>query len=812
MTEAEVIDQIAQGLVYGEYSLLLGAGASVGAVGGNGRALPTGAGLRDALIEQFNIDTGGETLPLSQVYDYLQQVGLVGQANTFLRDWFVDCRPSWQHLLAEFNWKRIWTLNIDDVIEKAFRETGRSIESLTWNQRFSDRISPSSQQIIHLHGLAGRLPADDTKNDALVFSLSDYAREVANPRTWHKVFFDEFAGDSFLVIGAQLTQEIDLIDALNPGNAARMTTGFPSVVVVPEITQIRRTQLEASGFTIVESDGERFINRLIEHFRAIISEHDSVYGPSTPGLRRFLQQFIDLRTYEPTDTNAGDFYSGYQPTWNTVLAGDDAILDKTSQISDEIIDLAVRDEIYQKFVFFTGRPGSGKSTGLLRIASNLRAKGIFPFLFRGDEYMDVEATIEWLQSVPRTVLLFDDFADHSSSTLQRLSEQCKEQNIRMLLVGSDRSTKNDIVHDRIDSQYLDANLDNWYGRLTDDDIERIIDKLHSRGRLGKITRWQRDRQRDYFAGYASRSLFDALAELEGGSGFKETIEQLYRSLPSNGVRNLYAASCLCYEQSIPLPTGIAARVAGITPKDLIQQIENEYKGILVMSRSGIRPPHRITATMVANALPSAVKSDIAFALAVALSPHIDGMSIRNGTREYRIARNLMNHEFVVRTSGEHDGRKFYDDLREYYDWNARYWDQRALFESRFDNHETARSYAERSVQVHSHPFGYNTLGTVLLRMAVRQGSIDALNDGIDNLARSKNFREWGRREHPFTAFFTSLIRFAEVWGIHEVPPSVRNAWSVWFREAQSSQAFSTHQAHDLLADWQRRWLGFAATD
>ena len=395
MTETEIIQQIAQGLAYGEYSLLLGAGASLGAVGGNGSELPTGAGLRDALVEEFNIDTGGETLPLPQLYDYLQQIGLVREVNAFMRAWFVDCRPSWQHLFAEFNWKRIWTLNIDDVIEKAFRETGRSIESLTWNQRFSDRISASNQQIIHLHGLAERLPDDGTKSDALVFSLSDYAREVANPRTWHKVFFDEFAGSPFLVIGAQLTQEIDLIDALNPGNAARMTTGFPSVVVVPNITQIRRTQLEASGFTIIESSGECFINKLIEQFREVISEHDSVYGPSTPGLRRFLQQFIDLRTYEPSDTNAGDFYSGYQPTWNTIRSGDDAMLDKTSQISAGIIDLAMRDEVYQKLVFFTGRPGSGKSTGLLRIAANLRTSGVFPFLFRGDEYLDVEATNDW---------------------------------------------------------------------------------------------------------------------------------------------------------------------------------------------------------------------------------------------------------------------------------------------------------------------------------------------------------------------------------------------------------------------------------
>ncbi len=179
MAEQNVIDQIAQGLAHGEYSLLLGAGASVGAIGGNGIPLPTGAGLRDALIEEFGIDSGGETLSLAEVYGDLQRRESE-YVNAYLRDWFSDCRPSWQQLLAEFSWKRIWTLNIDNVIEASFSDAGRPIESLTWNERFSDRNSASGQQIIHLHGLAERLADNEANKDTLVFSLSDYASALYN--------------------------------------------------------------------------------------------------------------------------------------------------------------------------------------------------------------------------------------------------------------------------------------------------------------------------------------------------------------------------------------------------------------------------------------------------------------------------------------------------------------------------------------------------------------------------------------------------------------------------------------------------------
>ena len=75
MPKQNVVDDVARGLIYGEYSLLLGAGASIGATGGNGRPLPTGLGFRDALMKEFEIEDEGDSLSLSQLYDYLQRSG-----------------------------------------------------------------------------------------------------------------------------------------------------------------------------------------------------------------------------------------------------------------------------------------------------------------------------------------------------------------------------------------------------------------------------------------------------------------------------------------------------------------------------------------------------------------------------------------------------------------------------------------------------------------------------------------------------------------------------------------------------------------
>ncbi len=195
MTNEDTIKRVAQGLAHTEYSLLLGAGASIGAVGGNKRALPTGIGLRDALVSDFQVPTDGEELSLSQIFAFLQQ-NTHQPVEQYLEDWFSNCEPSWQNLLAEFNWKRIWSLNIDDVLEQAYKKEGRPLEALTWNERFSERSPSKEQQLIHLHGIAGNLSTKEgsIRNRDLVFSLSDYVYAVTNARTWHKVFLDEFAG------------------------------------------------------------------------------------------------------------------------------------------------------------------------------------------------------------------------------------------------------------------------------------------------------------------------------------------------------------------------------------------------------------------------------------------------------------------------------------------------------------------------------------------------------------------------------------------------------------------------------------------
>ena len=196
-------------------------------------------------------------------------------------------------------------------------------------------------------------------------------------------------------------------------------------------------------------------------------------------------------------------------------------------------------------------------------------------------------------------------------------------------------------------------------------------------------------------------------------------------------------------------------------------------------------------------------------LMLALAPHIDVGAIVSLTRQYRLLRRLMDQESVMRLLGPIHGRTLYEVMQGSYDWNGRYWDQRALFESELGNHAQARSYAEHSLQIHHHPFALNTLGTVLGRIAVQDGDPDTLREAIRNLEYARDQRRWDASEHPYVTFFTTMIKFGQAWGVAAIPTQLRSVFTEWFNRASNSSVFSSAYAERQLKTFQRDWLYLA---
>ena len=687
------------------------------------------------------------------------------------------------------DWHRIWTLNIDDILENVHKQRRMQYERFNWTSTFRD-TSNSERQIIHLHGYAKDIHESDTTDSELVFSTQEYAATLRDTRAWHAVFTDEFAERPFIILGASLMEEFDLQEALS-SSAASQIRGFPSVIVLKEVTTFEREEFSELGLIVVESDVRTFMTSLYSEVRKYREKLGGIYGQTyDPSLARFLQQFIDLRQYEPNhNENTRYFYAGYEPHWRNILDEDDAPLEATLQTLSAIRDAENQGNTQQTVHVLTGTPGAGKSTGLLRIGREFVAEGLPTFYFRGDERLDTAAVIHWLERMPTTVLLFDECADFAVA-IGELAEECDSSDTQLLVVGAERTSRNAFVERNIDKKYLNYSDKYNYRLLSDDDIDSLIDKLEDRRRLGRITRWSRPRQFNYFRSTASRRLFEGMANLESGQGFRTRIQDDYRRIRTEKLRLLCAVSSIAYQFGYPLPIGTASKVTGLPANKLQDLLTNDGHDLMLLETRGIRTPHRITASLIVEAALSIEERFEALRRLVgALAPHIDVQAITNLTRPYRILRVLMDQASVTRLVGTDYGRRLYELMQESYDWNGRYWEQRALFESELGNHAQARSYAEHSLRIHRHPFAFNTLGTVLGRIALQNGDSETLHEAIKNLQYARDERRWEASEHPYVTFFSTMIRFGQQWGLSAIPTHLRDEFTKWFNQAKRGSVF-----------------------
>ena len=148
------------------------------------------AELCKALMDEFSIDAYDEILNLPRIYDAAKRKDSAG-VQQFLLDWFTGCTPSWQDILVDFQWRRIWTLNIDDVIENVYKGRGINVARFDWTSNHRD-TRDSTFQVIHLHGFLDSEPEEAHKEQSLIFSFSEYASTLVDPRAWHAVFNSEF--------------------------------------------------------------------------------------------------------------------------------------------------------------------------------------------------------------------------------------------------------------------------------------------------------------------------------------------------------------------------------------------------------------------------------------------------------------------------------------------------------------------------------------------------------------------------------------------------------------------------------------------
>lgn len=810
--DPDIAKTVIEGVAGRAYSLLLGAGASYDVEGGDGGKLKGAVDLArelNSVLDLGLVPPDSENLGL--VYGDACQPAHIARLHRFLEQRFTRTKPVWQRVLYEFNWKRIWSLNIDDVVQRARSSTSaKRLVVYNWTDNFKPRDRGESElQLVHLHGMASRLASDDA---ALIFSLKEYATRNEALPGWHAEFRSEYSQKPFIVCGARLQDEFDLISVLEFGNRSKERGGAPSLVVLPSYSPGQESRLQNRfGLIPVTATGDVFFQALAQDVKEYLQASRFMDPMVLAGRNELRSAFRPLQISAPSPKNSRkvlDFYASAEANWGHICEDLDARL----SVAEQVTDWLARPDVYPaKVAIVTGGPISGKSATLLRVGHELISRGQEVWLFRGEQLFDSQAVIQYLKVKHSAVLIMDDAADFSSG-IQELIEQAKASgaHIRVVL-ATENNRKRAVAGDVAGAEVCFFSQE----PLGKGDFYRIFEKRSIKARLGSATGQTKEEAWKVFKDLHRMHLLEWLEGLENANDYREALRAILRSSggSNESARKIVSATACVQRFNLSLPFFIAAGLASRASIDALVDEGGALSDVAYIDSNGVRLRNSAFAKFAWSCFSVDEKFEWSLNLALRVAPLVVPLSVTNRTIPYLIAKSLMDAETVRRDLGA-TAENWYARLERAYGWNARFWEQRGLLASDEGRDLMAYSYAKKAVAIHGRDaFAHTTLGKVCLKLAVKDGdqvSVDRFWEGVASLDRSRQISlaeglEW---EHPYVTFFTYALQAARLKAFENERPRLASAWVDWMRGAHASSVFderSRRSASDL-EEFERQWL------
>jgi hypothetical protein len=703
---------------------------------------------------------------------------------------FSGCTPGRSvSRVPDYVWRRAFTLNIDDVLEAQYelaKHPKQALESINYDGAFLPTPERQCLFLVHLHGFA-RDP--DTP---FVFSTSEYARILRGPNPWMHMLGEIITTEPFIIAGTTLN-EVDVEYYLRhrtPGTPRRGTG--PSLLIEPFPDAATRSDCDRLGLTLVEATFGDFMDWV----------HELVPSPPTVGdlvvpnalalfaddidRRDLLSFFNDFEIVAagdiPLQNTPTPFLYGRTPAWSDL---DQHIDIARADTADIAALLNPQQGNTSKPVVILDDPGVGKSTIVRRIAHNQAKTGRPVFSLRTLSGINTGAASRCLKKLKAPViLLVDGLADNA----EQVADLLTDPDIAALvsLLAADRTYRRDYLDLAFGSHELSYVTQQGF---SEDEYRQLLERYRQFGLVGNHEALQFPQR------YARKLKDDSVAIaicriLNDFRPFDAIVDSLW-SATDPALRLPYLCVALGYHcqmsgiyyslvQAVAGPrTPVSELLQGHAPLRLTESVvEAEYL-IPLSSPIAERLVFRI-----ARKEPATMRR--AFELvAEALAPYVNRRTIIMRSPEARLASRLFNVEAIVRPLLGDEAIAFYSAAQDAWEWNSRYWEQRALLMVELDL-DLAVRYARHGVSVERHSFPLTTLGKVLFatmdedrsaRDAAYAEAVSVLNEAI---AQERQRRRVS--VHPFTTLLAGTSKYLELGGT-----LTEKVWSIVERNANDAE-------------------------
>lgn len=722
--------------------LFLGAGFSIGAKLANGENFPKGDGLKFVIIEKFlKINNSDDeykelcTYSLSKVCQYARNIKSELHLNDFISDFLKNATPSSFHKeLTQFSWRKIYSTNIDDIIESIYRD--RNKELLIQNFSRKSTLNKDCTEYLKLHGCV------NNPSEGIVFSTEEYVESMARPKDYRfNSLCMDINSEDFIFIGSEF-EEINIDYYLKLYESSGYTSSRGKLIFInPKPSLFLKSKIKKLGATLIEWTTEEFANYLKE----LVSKEKEIVN--TPKVKlnksgfKLLRKEDSNKDIELYDSN---LYLGFEPKWQDIFYDWDF---KHSELLTEFDSFKSYVENTQNrdvgIFSICGKAFSGKSVFLRRLAVELKNDNYEVYNFKGrhfNYYPFYQYVIK--SEYNKFALLIDDASYHYKAVkqLSRFNFKGKE----LIIITTSRP----FYHYRKRYHFVEENYREFSieTRISVDYGKNIVDKLSEKGYLGELKKFD-DPESQVDNVVKQSDIFSLLSYITQGSGFKERMLKEIVPLVNKEplVNDLLLKTAVFEELDLPY-----------FPKELVTYIYTEKTSHILSladdflkfnSKGDIQFRAKFYAKSLIKAngkhrIKEAIKDILIF-----ISPQISESNQRAGNsywceiQEALTKQRLLKNLFGFKKS---DIKELLLGIQSYYTDNSHFWLQLGISEQSLNEFEKALNHFKQAEALNPHSYiiqhaigrNYmkhaNYLDTQIIASAHHATGVDTLLPLIEN--------------------------------------------------------------------------------
>lgn len=677
--------------------LFLGAGASRDANHPKGEKIPQGDRLRDLIADKF---LGGalKDKPLTTVSAIASREAGLAAFQLYVHDLFQPYEPADFHLMIpQFRWRVVATTNFDLIIERAYKESKSSLQTLVKTVKDGDsfdlRLSRETNPVgfYKLHGCIDHYADLDIP---LILGSEQYANYEKNRVRFYARFRD--LGMDYPIIFAGYSISDPHIQRFLFDLTDQQIGRPPYYMVSPDLTDFEVRYWGGYNVVCIKATLQQLLAALDNAIPKTARAVPIAVGGGTLSIRRHYrvseadepQLIVSYLEADAKHIHSGlapplqdpaEFYRGYDNGFGCIVQNLDAKRAVTDSVLVDAVLLSDEDRKPAELFMLKGPAGNGKTVALKRIAweAGVTYEQLV-FYAESSAGIRIDPLAEIHRLTGKRIFLFVDHVALFRNEVRDLLSAARSKSIPLTIIGTERDNEWSIYCEHLES-FLIQDFSVRY--LSESEIKDLLVLLERHRALGLLETYsQQDRIHSFTHG-AERQLLVALHEATLGIPFEDIVVDEFRRIEPAAAQELYLDICALHQFGAPVRAGLISRASGIGfeqfSKEFIRPLENVVRIVEDKHTKDIHytSRHRHVAEILFNRVLPA--PDDRFDLLARL---LKAINVDYSSDRETFARMIRGRGIVELFSNIELGRLFYDRVQDASPNDPFVSHQRAVFE------------------------------------------------------------------------------------------------------------------------------------